>query len=85
MNSKIIYTHDEAAKIIEYFEDILSRYNIYIPSPEDEDRDEDDMVGLYGSTYSELLDDIESKILSILELYNEPYVEIIEGEFSGEY
>jgi hypothetical protein len=85
LNSKIIYTHDEAAKIIEYFEDILSRYNIYIPSPEDEDRDEDDMVGLYGSTYSELLDDIESKILSILELYNEPYVEIIEGEFSGEY
>lgn len=85
MQNKIIYTHDEAARIVELFEDILSRYNIHVPSPEDEEREEDNMIGLYGSTYSELLDDIESEILSILERYNEPDVEIIEGEFSGEY
>lgn len=28
--SNKIYTHDEAAKIIDLFEEILSRYNIYI-------------------------------------------------------
>ena len=57
-----IYTHDEAALIIERFENILSQYGIHVPSPEDDDRDEDDMVGLYGSTYGNLLDDTEDMI-----------------------
>lgn len=34
-----IYTHDEAALIIEKFEDVLSQYDIHIPSPEDDERD----------------------------------------------
>ena len=77
-----IYTHDEAALIIEKFEDVLSQYDIHIPSPEDDDRDEDNMVGLYGSTYSELLDSIEEQICSILSRCNDGE-KIIENEFSG--
>lgn len=77
-----IYTHDEAALIIEKFEDVLSQYNIHIPSPEDDERDEDNMVGLYGSTYSELLDTIEEQICSILSRCKDGE-KIIENEFSG--
>lgn len=75
-----IYTHDEAALIIEKFEDVLSQYNIHIPSPEDDERDEDNMVGLYGSTYSELLDTIEEQICSILSRCKDGE-KIIENEF----
>lgn len=34
MSNKLnsIYTHDEAAKIVEFFEDILCRYKIKVPS-----------------------------------------------------
>lgn len=77
-----IYTHDEAALIIEKFEDVLSQYDIHIPSPEDDERDEDNMVGLYGSTYSELLDSIEEQICSILSRCKDGE-KIIENEFSG--
>lgn len=59
--SKRIYTHDEALLIVEVFEELLFRYNIRIPSKEDGDRDPVDL-GLYGSTYSNLLDDVENKI-----------------------
>lgn len=77
-----IYTHDEAALIIEKFEDVLSQYDIHIPSPEDDERDEDNMVGLYGSTYSELLDTIEEQICSILSRCKDGE-KVIENEFSG--
>lgn len=85
MQNKIIYTHDEAARIVELFEDILSRYNIHVPSPEDEEREEDNMIGLYGSTYSDLLDEVETELISLLELHGKTDVEIVEDEFSGEY
>ena len=45
----MIYTRDEAGLIVEKFEDILSQYDIRIPSSEDDEREEDNMVGLYGS------------------------------------
>lgn len=77
-----IYTHDEAARIIEKFEDILSQYDIHIPSPEDNERDEDNMVGLYGSTYGDLLDFVEGQICSVLSRCKAGE-KIIEGEFSG--
>lgn len=63
----VIYTHDEAARILEMFEDVLSRYDIHVPSPEDDDREEDNMVGLYGSTYGDLLDDVEEHLIGIIE------------------
>ena len=82
MEKNTIYTHDEAMLIIERFENILSQYGIHVPSPEDDEREEDNMVGLYGSTYSDLLDEIEGDILDILSRHSDS-TEIIEGEFSG--
>lgn len=76
-----IYTHDEAMQIIEMFENVLSEHNIKVPSPEDDEREPDD-VGLYGSTYSDLLDEVEAKLLDLLARHT-PEAEIIEGEFSG--
>ena len=64
----MIYTHDEAMLIVEMFEDVLSKYNISIPSDEDDEREEDNMVGLYGSTYSDLFDSVEEKICQLLAL-----------------
>lgn len=81
---KTIYTHDEAARIIELFEDILSEHDIHIPSPEDDEREPDNMVGLYGSTYSDLLDAVEESLINIVNLCKQGY-EIVENEFSGKY
>ena len=46
MGDEMIYTHDEAMLIVEMFEDVLSKYNISIPSDEDDEREEEKMVGL---------------------------------------
>lgn len=62
-----IYTHNEAANIIDYFEDILCANEIKVPSPEDDERDPDDQYGLYGSTYGDLLDIIEERLIDIIE------------------
>ena len=85
LQKDVIYTHDEAAKIVELFEDVLSKYNIRVPSDEDHERDEDNMTGLYGSTYGNLLDDVEGEIVSILSRYDGDNTEIINGVFSGCY
>lgn len=82
MSNGKIYTHDEAMLIIEMFENILSEHNISVPSPEDDDREPDNMVGLYGTTYSDLLDDVEGHIIDILNRYKDNVV-IVTGEFSG--
>lgn len=50
MSTNKIFTRDEAMQIIELFEDILSEYNIKVPSPEDDEREPDNDAGLYGST-----------------------------------
>lgn len=78
----MIYTHDEAMLIVEMFEDVLSKYNISIPSDEDDEREEDNMIGLYGSTYSDLLDSVEENICSLLARCRRGE-KIIENEFSG--
>ena len=78
----MIYTHDEAMLIVEMFEDVLSKYSISIPSDEDDEREEDNMVGLYGSTYSDLFDSVEENICSILARCKRGE-KIIENEFSG--
>lgn len=77
-----IYTHDEAAGIVELFEDILSQYDIHVPSPEDNDRDEDNMVGLYGSTYSDLLDNVEAALIDLLARHKDDAA-IVPYMFSG--
>ena len=77
-----IYTHDEAARIVELFEDILDKYDIKIPSPEDDERGADNDAKLYGSVYSDLLDDVENCIINLLHKY-ELGAEIIKYIFSG--
>ncbi len=79
-----IYTHDEAAQIIELFESVLCNYGIKIPSPEDDERETDNEAPLYGSVYSELLDDVEAHLVNLLDRHNSSDV-IITDEFSGMY
>lgn len=78
-----IYTRDEAALLVDLFENILDQYDIKVPSPEDDERCEDNEAKLYGSTYSDLLDSVEDAIVELLQRAapNRPY--IIEGCFSG--
>jgi len=64
-----IFTRDEAANIVEKFEEVLIENNICVPSPEDDEREPDDMIGLYGTVYFGLVDYVESKIKDILERY----------------
>ncbi len=77
-----IYTHDEAAKIVELFESVLDNYGIKIPSPEDDEREADNAASLYGSVYSGLLDSIENNLIEMLVRHNNAD-DVITGEFSG--
>ena len=77
-----IYTRDEAAGIVELFEDILDENAISIPSPEDDQRTPDNMIGMYGSTYYDLLDGVEATLQELLERHT-PDTEVIHDEFSG--
>ena len=83
-NKDIIYTHDKASQIIEYFEVLLEKHKIKIPSPEDDERDEDNEATLYGSVYSDLLDNIEAVLIEILTKTKDGS-DIIPYEFSGNY
>lgn len=78
-----MYTHDEAARIVDLFESLLDKYNIRIPSPEDDERDEDNEAKLYGSVYSDLLDSVEDELIDILHRYSHTDGAIIMNVFSG--
>lgn len=58
-----VYTHDIAAEIVELFENVLDKYNIKVPSPEDDERGDDNDAKLYGSEYYDLLDQVEWIVL----------------------
>lgn len=60
-----IFTHTEAANIVELFEDLLDRFGIDIPDP-DRDKSENP-ARLYGMTYFDLVFDVEQIIIKILE------------------
>lgn len=77
-----IYTHDEAMLLVEMFDDILIQYNISVPSPEDDDRDPDNLLGLYGSTYGNLLDAVEDYLIDLLNRHT-PSTQVIIDKFSG--
>lgn len=61
-----IYTHDEAALIVEAFENTLEKYGVKLPSPEDDEREADNEAALYGSTYGDLLDSVENMLIDLL-------------------
>ncbi len=80
--SDAIYTRDEAVLIVEMFESVLDAYNIKVPSPEDDEREPDNEAKLYGSVYSDLLDNVEASLIELLEKHDED-TEIVTDEFSG--
>lgn len=77
-----IYTHDEAALIVEEFETVLEKYGVKIPSPEDDEREKDNGATLYGSTYSDLLDSVEGTLIDLLERHSVG-TPIVQYTFSG--
>lgn len=86
LKNGIIYTHDEAAKILDRIDDILVRYGVRVPSPEDEDGDRGEYEdGLYGSTYDELLAIIEERIKAIVKAARNENCVVIPDKFSGDY
>lgn len=82
VNEAAIYTHDEASIIVDIFESVLSEYGITVPSPEDNERHADDMLGLYGSTYDSILSSVEDRICCILDRHDED-TKVVCDEFSG--
>lgn len=80
--TNVIYTRSEAADIVELFEMVLDKYDTRIPSPEDDEREPDNEAKLYGSTYFNLLDEVEAKIVSLPTRIGEGQNEIVEGAFN---
>ena len=81
-----IYTHDEAAQIVEMFEDILDQYDIKVPSPDDDEREPDNEAKLYGETYSNLLDSVEDALIQLINrARGSGQVDVITGESSGNF
>lgn len=78
-----IYTHDEAAQIVELFETVLCEHGIRVPSPEDDERDPDNQAALYGSVYSDLLDEVEERLIDLLDRQRDSINKVVMNEFSG--
>lgn len=51
-----------ANAIVETFEEVLDRYNVTLPSSEDDEREQGNTARLYGMTYYGLLDAVEALI-----------------------
>ena len=77
-----IYTHDEATRIVDIFDNLLANHGIKVPSPEDDDREEDNEAALYGSTYSDLLDVVEAILVDVA-FRIKTGAEVIPYEYSG--
>lgn len=75
-----VSTHNIAADIVEMFEDILENNDVTIPSPEDDEKEEDNSARLYGSVYSNLLDSVENILVAALEAFKEKQ-EYVQGQF----
>ncbi len=86
MNGKTIYTHDIAAGIVEKFEGVLVEKDICVPSPDDDERSEEDKIGLYGTTYYKLVDTVEEVLLELIEKAHDGSTgtyDIISGIYGG--
>lgn len=85
MSKSKIYTRDEAARIVELFEVVLDKYGITIPSPDDDQRESDNDVALYGTTYWDLVDDVESALIKVLGRQGGSLEDVVSYEFSGRF
>lgn len=86
MSKKIIYTHDIAAGIVDKFEDVLVENNISVPSPDDDDRSDEDKLGLYGLTYHRLVEDVEAELVELIAKArnsNEDAYDVISDVYGG--
>lgn len=79
-----IYTHDEAARIIEMFECVLDRYGIKVPSPEDDEREPDNAAVFYGSVYSELFEGVEDRLIELFDRHDDADA-VVTDKFSGTF
>lgn len=79
-----VYTHDLAAEILEMVEDVLDEYDITVPSPEDDERGEDNGARLYGSVYSNLADSIEAVLIDVFQRARDG-AKLVSDEFSGDF
>jgi len=71
-----VWSRNYAGEICELFEEeIFIKNDICVPSPEDDERDEDDMIGLYGSTWYDFIDMVEDDLVDGCE-YENPEEEI---------
>ena len=69
LNENTIYTHGEAARIVELFEDVLDEHDIKIPSSEEDEHEPDNETKLYGSVYWNLIDGVEESIINLLQAH----------------
>lgn len=81
--NSVIYTRNEAAQIVELFEDVLDKYGIQVPSQDDDQRELNNEANLYGTTYWNLVDDVESRIVDLLHTHKTG-TKVIEYELSSE-
>lgn len=63
----MIYIMNETADILDMFDEMLIDNGIKVPSPEDDERDEDNETALYGSVYYALFDRLEDVLIDIVE------------------
>lgn len=63
----MIYLMNETADILDMFDDVLVDNGIKVPSPEDDEREEDNEAALYGSVYWTLFERLEDAILDIVD------------------
>lgn len=63
----MVYIMNETADILDMFDDVLVDNGIKVPSPEDDDREEDNEAALYGSVYWTLFERLENALTDITE------------------
>ena len=80
-----VFTHDIAARIVENFESVLDEQDITLTSPEDDEKEPDNAVRLYGSAYCDLLDVTESIVIRTLEQSGVSRNKYITDRFSGKF
>lgn len=83
MNQDKIFTRNQAATIVELFEDLLEQNGITLPSPEDDEKEPDNEARIYGSVYYDLVDDVEAILIDIA-TRAKANAEVIPNVFSGE-
>lgn len=83
MGKDTIFTRNQAANIVDLFEDLLEQNGITLPSPEDDEKEPDNDARIYGSVYYGLVDGIEAILVDIAERAK-ANADIVSNVFSGE-